>query len=143
MLEIAAAVVGSLAVVAGAVLGQPARRATVIHRYVALLNDLPSESVQRNRLAAEIDRMVDAEIDARRYWATVRFTFAIVGFASLASVFAEVALRSGGVWWFYAILCSIAALSLLAVPIYFAVRWLWRRLLTHRSGKAKRSKPKA
>lgn len=140
MLEIAVGTLGALAVVAAALLSQPARRALVIHRYVVLLRDLPKGSKQRKRLAKEIDRMVETELETRRFWETSRFVAAIFGFSSLAWIFTDVASRSGGWWWFYAALYWLAALTLVVALIIVSARGARRRKL--RRATKKESKPK-
>lgn len=97
-MEIAVALVAAVVAAATAWWGQPGRRALGIHRYVQLLNDLPSASEHRDRLALEIDKMVKSDLDDRVTNEVLRMVWTSFGFVAFALVATSLARSAGGLW---------------------------------------------
>ncbi len=103
--------------------GQPGRKAVAIRRYAELLNDLPKDSKQRERLAAEIDKMVGDEIDGRRIDEVMQIVWMIFTFAAIAFLANSVAQNHGGTWAVASVVSGVLAIAMVALFVIV----LWRR----------------
>ncbi|MCB2413071.1 hypothetical protein LGT39_09480 [Demequina sp. TTPB684] len=99
MTELVVALVAASAVFLAAWWGQPGRKAVGIHRYVQLLNELPEDSKQRDRLVAEIDKMIDIELDNRLFNEVAQMVWTIFAFGVVGSLATSIARSHGGTWW--------------------------------------------
>ena len=115
MTEFVAALVAAGATFLVAWWGQPGRKAVAIHRYAELLNDLPADSKQRERLAAEIDKMVGDEIDGRRIDEVMQIVWMIFAFAAIAFLANSVAQNHGGPWTVASVVFGGLAIAMVAL----------------------------
>lgn len=123
MSDFVAALAAAVAVFLAAWWGQPGRKAIGIRRYVELLNDLPEDSSQRVRLAAEIDKMIDGEIDGRRFNEALQMAWAILVSFAIALLTTSMARSLGGAWW----VASIAYWVLTGASVAGLIVGLWQR----------------
>lgn len=124
MSEFVAALVGAGAVFTAAWWGQPGRKAVGIRRYVELLNDLPSNSTQREPLATEIDKMIEVELHDRRVNEVLHVAGAIFVSFVIAVVTSSMARDAGGSWWVVAVEFWVLTV---AIAVIFVVGLVRRR----------------
>lgn len=134
MTEWVAPVLAASALLVAAWIAQPGRRAVAIRRYVELLNDLPESSAQRQRLANEIDSMIDGELDWRRTVELSQVLMVTLATGTFAIVTSSIARSLGGIWWLIAVIAWLCLFASLAIVIAGLIRSAARLIRDKRSG---------